>query len=352
MKQSILYIIICLTVVLPVSAKTSFRTAELERLAKVLELDTDLLTEGYSHPTAQGCSLTVHQSEQTIDHIGLYLFTEEIRQTGKSPVFDFLERYFLQLKYPPLLKSTSNMIRDDQFKFLTGSLGTVSEILLTDVFSYSFDNHNYQATWSRNDQPLLSVTFPVEYELISGENKIEAEDNLLADIRSTKVDVSKEKPFSKNDHYLSKDITNRTYLQRGKLVSDVHHPAESAANMMLSLHTEGSFNIKITQLCYGFRKTVFEVPLRQWIAFCQSHGCELFFGIEDVSDEGSVNGVVLAVNESENYNHVLTVNIPTDILDSKSGTIEARLYPYVPTHNVRNLFAAFRKSNPKTFVSK
>ena len=351
MNRNILYIIMCL-VALSASAKTSFRTAELGRLAQVLALDTEILPEGYSHPMAKGLRLTVHQTEQTVDHIGLYLFNEELRSMGKSPIFDFLERYFLQLKYPPQSKSMSNMIRDDQFKFLDGALSSVDNILLTDGFSYNYDNHCYVATWNRKDSTLLSVSFPVEYELISGENKIEAEDNLPSDIKNTKVEIPTGKPSVKKDHYLSKDFTNRLYLSKGELVLSEKHPLESAANMMLSLQTEGNFNINITQLSYGFKKTTFEVPLKQWIAFCQDHGCELYFGVEKLTNKNEVECVVMAVNEAENYNHVLTATISSDILEPKSGTIEARLYPYVPMHNVLTMFASYRKSNPKTFVSK
>ena len=88
--KRLLYIIICLALVLSASAKPSFRTSELERLAQALALDIDALPEGYSHPTANGLRLTVHQTDETIDHIGMYLFSEEMRQMGKSPIFDFL----------------------------------------------------------------------------------------------------------------------------------------------------------------------------------------------------------------------------------------------------------------------
>lgn len=334
------------------SAKSSFRTVELGRLAQVLALDTEVLPEGYSHPMANGLRLTVHQTGQTIDHIGLYLFTEELRSMGKSPIFDFLERYFLQLKYPPQVKNMQNMIRDDQFKFLSGSLNSVDNILLTDGFSYNYDNYCYVATWNRQDSTLLSVSFPVEYELISGENKNESDDNLPSDIRNTKVEIPTGKPFVKKDHYLSKNFTNRIYLSKGELVLSNRHPLESAANMMLSLQTAGDFYINITQLSYGFKKTVFEVPLKQWIAFCQDHGCDLYFGVENLTGSSDVECVVLAVNTAENYNHVLTAKIPSDVFENRCGSIEARLYPYVPTHNVLNMFAAYRKSNPKTFVSK
>ena len=348
MKRYTLFIFICL-MALSASAKTAFRTAELGRLAQALALDAEALPEGYSHPVAKGLRLTVHQTAQTVDHIGLCLFSEEMRQMDHSPIFDFLERYFLQLKYPPQAK---NMIRDDQFKFLTGSLETVEKLLPTDGFSFNYDKHCYQATWSRQDSTLLAVSFPVEYELISGENKIEAEDNLPADIRTTQVAVPTDKPALKDEHYLSEDFTNRLYLSNDELVLSDRHPVESAANMMLSLQTAGDFTVQMTQLSYGFKKTVFEVPLKQWIAFCQNQGCELYFGLENLSDSSEVDGVVIAVNNAENYNHVLTFRIPSEVIEAKSGTIEARLYPYVPTHNVLDMFAAYRKSNPKTFVSK
>ena len=154
MKHCILYIIISLVALLPASAKSTFRTTELERLATELALDTEAMPDGFSHPTANGVRLTVHQTEQTIDHIGLYLFSEELRSIGKSPIFDFLERYFLQLKYPPRSKSMSNMIRDDQFKFLSGSLNSVDKLLLTDGFSFNYDKYSYVATWNRQDSTL------------------------------------------------------------------------------------------------------------------------------------------------------------------------------------------------------
>jgi len=352
MKRTIVYIIACLALVLSASAKTSFRTSELERLARVLSLDTNVLPDGYSHPVANGIRLTVHQKDLSIDHIGLCLFSDELRQKGKSPVFDFLERYFLQLKYPPQVKSTSNMIRDDQFSFLVGTLKSVDKLLTTDGFSFNYDNHFYTATWNRGDTTLLSVSFPVEYELISGENKIEADNNLLQDIRSTQVVIPTGQFVVKQDHYISERFTNRTYLSGGRLVSDPRHPLESCANMMLSLQADGDYTINITQISYGFKKTVFDVPLKQWIAFCQNQDCELYFGIEELTGNNDVSGVLLAVNTAENYNHVLTVKIPSEALANRKGTIEARLYPYVPTHNVLNMFATYRKSNPKTFVSK
>lgn len=350
MKRLILYIIIGM-VVLTASAQTQFRTSELKRLVTTLNVAVAALPEGYSHPVANGLLLTTHVKEQTLDHIGLQLFSDELRVAGNSPVFDFLERYFLQLKYPPVVKTASNMIRDDQFRFLIGNMATIDQLHTTDDFAFSNDNNRYTATWSRQGRVLLSVSFPVEYELISGENKIEAEDNLLSDIKSTVITRVADSP-TQADSYINGCFSNRLYFNKGSLIVSGLHPAETSANIMLSTNTKGRYDIRMTQISYGFQKKMFQVPLRQWIAFCKNSGCQLYFGIENISSQGEVSAVVIAVNQAENYNHVLTVSIPSQVIVQHQGTIEARLYPYIPTHNVLNMFANYRKSNPKTLVSR
>lgn len=350
MKQRTLYIIIGIFTILTATAQTRFRTSELKRLAGALSVDVRALPEGYSHPDAQGLHLTVHVEQQMVDHIGLHLFADEVRAQSSSPIFNFLERYFLQLKYPSMVKTTANMIRDDEFRFEKGAIAAIDDLRVTDDFSFSNDNHRYTAVWNRDGRTLLSVSFPVVYELISGENKVEAENNLVTDIRKTTIRKCKDEQEC-NDSYISKDFSNRLYFQQGQLVTDSRHPVESLANLMLSTNTGGSYDIRMTQISYGFQKKVFQVPLRQWVAFCQNNGCQLYFGVEDIASADEVSAVVLAVNGAENYNHVLTVSMSAKDLEAGSGIIEARLYPYVPTHNVLNMFAGYRKSNPKTFVA-
>ena len=345
MKQFVLYIISFLLFSTSATAQVKFRTSELQRLAKTLNVDASTLPEGFSHPTAKGLHLTVRVEDQMVDHIGLQLFSDDIRLVGNSPIFDFLERYFLLLKYPTSVKTANLMMRDDQFQFLNGSLNTIDDLRPTDGFSYNYDKHRYTATWERDGQTLLSVSFPVEYELISGENKIEAEENLQRAVRKAVIRKQQDNG-QQNDTYLDL-FSNRLYFAGDQLIASSQHPAETAANMMLSTNAPGNYSLSITQISYGFKRKVFDVPLHQWIAFCQNSGCELYFGVENIEPNGDISAVVLAVNDAENYNHVLTVTIPANIIDRRQGTLTARLYPYVPTHNVMNMFAGYRKSNPK-----
>lgn len=335
-------------------AQLTYRTQELKRLAASFLVDDSMLQEGNSYLDVRGQQVVLRVKDNVVEHVGFRLFPDDIRSIDKSPVFDFLERYFLQLTYPPVVKTSSMMLRDDQFKFEKGSLATLRQLRTDDGFSYNYDHYRYVASWSREGKTILAVSFPVEYELMSGENKIEAEEHLMTDVLNTPIheenDIISE---IRNETYISDAFTNRLYFRQGELLCHPDHPAESAANMMLTPNTPGDYTLHITQRMYGFRKTDFNVPLRQWISFCQDHGCKLYFGIEDIHTQGTIDAVVIAVNTAENYNHVLSVSISPQVFGQKKGTIEAQLYPYVPTHNVMNLFSnVYKKSNKKTFLNK
>ena len=330
-------------------SQVSYRTSELKRLATVLSLDeTAIASDGSHYLTAANKPIVVRVADGTVNHIGIRLFSEEMRSLEKSPILDFLERYFLQLSYPPKSVTAANMVRDDQFRFLQGSLASVSTLQPTDGFSYSFDQNQYVAVWTRNGAALLEVSFPVEYELISGENKIEAENNIMADIQ--KATIAKDTVNEKNnrsDFYLVPDLSSKLYFNKGQLIVNGLLQEQSAANLMLTTAVEGDYRLAMTQVSYGFKKTTADVSLGQWISFCKNSGCQLYFGVDHVEQNGTVCGVVLAVNQTENYNHVLTVKVPMSLLDQRKGTIEAWLYPYIPTHHVRDMFAKFKSTNRK-----
>lgn len=351
--KRILLLIVPLICAFEISAQMKFRTAELKRLAEAVSLDAKSLTEGYSYHASNGMTITVHQTRGIVDHVGRRLFSDDVRLQFDSQLLNFLERYFLQLKYPPEMIQANKMIRDDAFCFEDGELESIEDIMLTDDFSCNFNSYSYKASWSRGNTTILSVTFPVEYELISGENKIEAEKNIMEDIQNVKLSIPSDcQTFATDSYYLSQKLSNHLYKVGDEFVFSKRHPAESTANMMLSLEVAKRFNLNITQVCYGFKKNVFCVPLQQWIAFCRHTNCEMFFGIENISEDGDVDAIVIAKNEMENYNHVLTVHVPASLIEHRKGQLEGRLYPYVPTHNVANLFASYKKSNPKSFGNK
>ena len=144
-----------MTVSLLSMAQVSYRTSELKRLSSVLSLDESAIASDGSHYlTAANKQIVVRVSDGMVSHIGIRLFDEEMRSLEKSPILDFLERYFLQLSYPPKSVSAANMVRDDQFRFLQGSLASVSAIrfAISDIITGSFPK-----SWSETGRSFSSM---------------------------------------------------------------------------------------------------------------------------------------------------------------------------------------------------
>ena len=300
-----------------------------------------------------------------VENIGYQLFTPEMKACGNASMMDFLERYFMELIHPSADKPANLMMRDDRFKIEKGTLNTVLQLRPEDGFGYSYAQKKYVATWVRNGEELLTVSFPMEYELIKGVTKIEAENAFEQLLRAVVVgnrprlvpDIEVMTPSKiegyyilEGGSYIDKRLNADTYYQRSagsySLVCDMSHPAETAANMMLSIDAVGDYKLNISQSIYGFKRKQFTVPLRQWVAMCQDLGCSLYFGIESFNEK-EVSASVIAVNDNESYNHVMFVRIPLHVIDEKQGIIDARLDTYVPMHNVSNLFQAYRKNKNK-----
>ena len=337
---------------------TSFRSAELQRLVTILCVETDSLKEGVNSCMAGGRQVKLVKNHGQVTFVGYDLFSDELKAAARTPILNFLERYFLQLDYPTTDRPAARMMREDRFHFDTGSLATVATLRADDAFSYGFENKRYVATWSREGLPVLSVSFPAEHELISGENKKEAELNVENDIRQAPMDgvppVNEAvlSPTVQNDYlvkrgstYMRDLLTSDLYYQRRDstlmLICDTNHPLESAANLMLSPEGGAGFTLKMKQVLYGYKKKLYDVPLSNWIAYCLKGGCELYFGAESIDDK-EIKATVIAVNVAENFNHVLFVNIPLSVIEQGKGEIAAHLESFIPMHNVQNLFAKYR----------
>ena len=357
-------LLVCLCL-LSLCAKSSvrYRTEELKRLSEALQVQADSIQEGANIIYVGNRLVRIQKNDGMVSFMGYVLFPDEMKVMAHTPILNFLERYFLQLDYPQIDRPQNKMLREDRVKFEVGSPAMVATLQKDCAFSYSYEHNRYVATWSREGQPILSVSFPANHELISGENKIESEQFVETDIRVSQL--SPLKPVNKDlltstlqknyfikpgNTYLNKLLTSDLYYQQNdsafSLIINELHPLESAANMMLSPDNQSSFNLKVKQVMYGYKKKFFDVPLRNWIAYCLNNGCELYFGVESFEKE-MIRASVFAVNIAENYNHILFVNIPLKVIGQGSGDIEAQLETYIPMHNVANLFAPYKKNNNK-----
>lgn len=367
MKRIIFIALTCILQHTAIQARVSYFTSQLKHLAKVIGLDETQLHEGYNYPEISQERFCVHmRGDSVIDHLGHSIFSEDMKKLDNRVVMEFLERYLLQLKYPMAPKTTSMMLRDDDVKIERGSLAKADQLTTSDSYTCNYELMRYRAAWSRNGKELLAISFPGEFELLRGITIIEAERMLENEARRT--DAPNSQRILTDPHmldstaaegcyvmrggfYLNKLLTDDRYYQETKpgtfsllLTSD--HPAESAANLMLCQEISGKRQLDITERLYGFKKKTFSLPLSQWLAFCHHAGCRLYFGVQKIS-AGSIKATVIAVNDTENYNHVLTAEIPLSTLDDDEGKVSAHLSCYLPMHNVRNLFGQDKTSRKK-----
>lgn len=349
--------------------KLQYRNSELNRLSQTLHLHPDSLSEGMNYLVINGRQIKAQIDNGVLIFLGYCLFSNELKSMAHTPIFNFLERYFLQLDHPEKDRPLNKVLKEDRFVFNKGSVASVAQIKQDDSFSFGDENKRYWATWTRDGQEFLSVSFPANHELISGENKVESEINVEADILAAHVDsvipvnesvliTTHQKGYyiKKGSTYLNGRLISDLYYQRyqghdsPKLIADESHPLESASNLMLSLELQNDCSLKIKQILYGYKKKTFEVPLRNWLAYCKNSGCQLYWGVESF-DNNIIKATIVAVNEAENYNHILFVNIPVSVIISGSGSIEARLDSFIPMHNVTNIFGKYRNlpKQPKIF---
>ena len=363
--SAVLGLLLFVAIGLQAASVGQYRSEALHQLATSLRLVADSIPEGYSSKTIDGNPLSLVKQDGMVAHIGYRLFGDSVRSSSRGDVLNFLERYFLQLMYPGV-RTQSQMHRDYKTSFTKGGISDVKRILPDDAFSLNIESGKYGvATWSREGKPYLVFSFPMDYTLLSSEDKLEAEAGFESDLMKApskpelppSPDVSVLTPTRQRDFmilkgnpYIDKRLNSDTYYQiiedRPVLVLDITHPAESSANMMLNAATGGDFTLDVKQTLYGYKQALFQVSLSQWLSFCQSQGCQLYFGVEKVLST-EVRASVIAVNEMEGYNHVMFVRIPLKAIDDQKGVIVAQVHAYVPMHNVANLFEKYRKNRNK-----
>ncbi len=163
------------------------RSARLAELAAavhpaVAALDRDSC---YTAGCYQGFPIVVEQRRGAVTHLGLRLFEPEFKRLAGKELCDFAERYLLeQLSATETERLLS--LADDGVR-ITGDPRPVVEAGTEAQFSIDHTTgEGYRLAWRREGAELLAIELPAQWELISGENKIELEQNFkrrLADFR-------------------------------------------------------------------------------------------------------------------------------------------------------------------------
>ena len=290
------------------------------------------------------------------------LFDSSLRNQYPSVVYEFLERYLYEID--SIEQSGAPIMQrlfDDKVAFLEGNPTIAASITPQTPFSIiTSDNKRCVAFWSdTTGKVLLSVAFPLQYELLLGKPKVQLEKTHNAEV--TSYNDYHPRQFATNKlqmaddscrivppihHYYIESLNTAFYLE--KVDSTTYKPVfrnndkyHSAANLFQGvLDSIDGYQLYVMQNLYGFQQMNYQISLSQWLAYCQAMKFEVYFTIEEERQDGLTALLIVHSNELA-FNHMMSLCIPNDFVDDPNSVIKATLHAYIPTQNVKDLYQQY-----------
>lgn len=304
-------------------------------------------------------------------HIGYKLFADSLIETSHPHVLlPFIERYFLELDLKLGYHTPINRMRLDKVQlFLNGEKAeldweTIIGVLKPNIpfVINSKERKKYNISWE-TEIGEVSMSVPMDYQILSGSNIIELEENFMRDVQleearlfDTKVDsvailkestdvimsdsliVVRQGEYISNlirkDLYIIKDIEGDWYLK-----IDSISPRQSVLNILATGQFIRPLPVNFIIKQYGSKYSSSEVSMQQLISFLRNEGCQPYIGIKRMNSE-TAEATIFAYNSSGSYTHVIRVLFPLELLGEvlSENKIQAEGYLYIPLNYVNESF--------------
>ena len=282
-----------------------------------------------------------------ITHLGLNLFPQDYDYPYNA-ILRFIERFALHAK---LLDGVERKLymSDRKVNIDISKLSPIDSLSKLDVNS---DGERFHVRWNN-----CVVSFPQEYNLIFGLNKKESDEEFRSSLlsysksfnnndskRTTRISIVT--PRDSTSYYVKEGVsyvlheinTNQYFVKSNdsilRPIYTEKYAAESVVNLMQQIVSSQNFTLNIQQNIYGYKKATFSIPLKVFSDYCLSLGCTTYIGIEE-ENKNEVKAVVVYRNEFFGYNHLLYITVPRNVIREQEGDISAKLYCYIPTHNLK-----------------
>jgi len=287
---------------------------------------------------------------------GLKLFSPEMKEAAPKTqvvVMDFLERYFGKELSSQRQTTREHKMADDKVYFRKGKPSDLYQVVDTMPFSINLLDRYYEVNWMKADNPFVTIVFPAQYDLLLGAQKDDAtkkfKDAVLAapqktidfktppDLQQINSTIYK----TKGDTLELASLTDAIYYNK---VRDDYHPvfnneylAYSAANLFHGLIPNRDYRMYVEQSVYGMTTINYTISLSQWLNYCAEWGLKVFFAVEEEREDG-ILALLIAQSKELGYHHLLSVVIPDKFVTDKNAVLKVRLTPYIPVHNVKDLY--------------
>ena len=288
------------------------------------------------------------------------LFSDEVKTAYPSVVYDFLETYLYRLDSLHReggLAHPSMML--DKVLFLKGGSSVARHITPQTSFSITkMEDKMFNAVWKDSTGvTLLDMVFPASYELILGasKNKIErtmekqlkamplsfTPDSLVdMEVKMLADSVFQSQPVT---IYEIESISDATYYSRLdstmlQPIFDSNQKWYSSVNLMQGL-IDGinDYRLYIEQSAYEFDVLKYTVSLSQWLNYCRDMRASVYIGLEEEREDGLMI-LILAQSNDLGFKHMLSMILPWNFVEKRDAILKAKLYAYIPTHNVKTYY--------------
>ena len=354
------------------SAAAQFRTQRLLQMSKAL----GLIINDSIQPNCRIDSVAIYRGRPIriktnnfgdISNIGYKLFDNLLLESQKENayIFDFIERYFLELDLRLDGRKPLDRMDLDEVVLVSGNIGMIQKINSnTQVSVEEIARRMFRFTWNIEGKD-LTITFPSSNQLILGANIIELENlaekdiercvpmttnDFLYDWKSLPSEKSQGLLVVEGGSYISEMIRGDIFLtekdgQRSLFLSP-NSPVKTVSNIMVTGLYSRELPLDLTINKYGHKKSVLRgITLQQYVSFCKNEGCKLFFGIKKMN-ENNISCTLFAFNEKLAYDHLLSVEFPLSVLRGEDVPIKATAYLYIPLHDLKEeFFTQFKKNN-------
>lgn len=368
----IVYVFLCVVYAVQSQTYSSVKLSEIgEYLPAKCLPPTDSIFD--CRQIISGKSLSIkYNSKKEIEHLGVSLFSPEMKEMINLPVCNFIERFLLEL----LLQKTTAAItqRLDEYsvsiegKNIGGqksihSVQSISAVLNkmqgTVKFLLQQEGTNYTAIWELPNNEIFTITFPASRELIFGTNKKESDrklGELLTESHCSKIknETYRITPDDVKPASFDKAVFERrgSFFMLPKLNSDKYYycdadknfyplnadnyPAVSLKNLLLIPQLNTTLRLHLTHRQYGNFTPEFDIKLCDFICFFQS-GFDSYCHVEN-PESGVLQATIILHNKAFNYIHLLNITTDTGTIFQENGILNAELYSNIPQHNIKNLF--------------
>lgn len=234
------------------------------------------------------------------------------------------------------------MMQQDKFLILNGSVKDIDNISEKDDVQLVFYGNSYEVTWKSNQDTILRIAFPNNFELISGKNRIERDAWLEQLLLGTAVPTKKYIKTTRSEqtsYYRESEISDSVYFQSTiwggkKPIFDEEHMRESVRNLFLGAVAK-DVQCEVTQKNYQ-QDSHYSISLAQWLTYCYNEKLHTYLTIEEETQD---NYTLLVIAESEElgYAHSASIFVPKACIFQSNCQVKMTIRGFIPTHNIHKI---------------